>query len=92
MCHFIWKIYPFNQLSFYPLTALSYGLIENFMSSSSTSDHREQLYLHDRISQLEDDNYRLRKREEASKASLSDSSVNETQLKASLTKAYKDLV
>ena len=62
------------------------------MSSASTSDHREQLYLHDRISQLEDDNYRLRKREEASKASLSDSSVNETQLKASLTKAYKDLV
>ena len=41
---------------------------------------------------LQEENYRLRKYEEAAKANLVDSTVNETRLKNSLTKAYKDVV
>ncbi|XP_061197157.1 centrosomal protein of 72 kDa-like [Saccostrea echinata] len=69
--------------------ALAYGVIENFMKSDNETEKRHHLEGH--LKTLQDENYRLRKYEEAAKANLADSSVNETQLKNSLTKAYKDV-
>lgn len=71
-------------------TALAYGVIENFLKSEDEVEEREKLQGH--LKTLQDENYRLRKYEEAAKANLADSSVNETQLKNSLTKAYRDVV
>lgn len=70
--------------------ALAYGVIENFLKSEDDVEEREKLQGH--LKTLQDENYRLRKYEEAAKANLADSSVNETQLKNSLTKAYRDVV
>ncbi|XP_048762502.2 centrosomal protein of 72 kDa-like isoform X1 [Ostrea edulis] len=69
--------------------ALAYGVIENFMKSDNEVEERRQLQTH--LKTLQDENYRLRKYEEATKANLTDSSINETQLKNSLTKAYRDV-
>lgn len=69
--------------------ALAYGVIENFLKSEDEVEEREKLKGH--LKTLQDENYRLRKYEEAAKANLADSSVNETQLKNSLTKAYRDV-
>lgn len=65
-------------------------MIENFLKSEDEVEERRNLQGH--LKTLQDENYRLRKYEEAAKANLADSSVNETQLKNSLTKAYRDVV
>ena len=65
-------------------------MIENLLKSDNEVEERRKLQ--GLMKTLQDENYRLRKYEEAAKANLVDSSVNETQLKNSLTKAYKDVV
>nr|XP_022341017.1 centrosomal protein of 72 kDa-like [Crassostrea virginica] len=69
--------------------AFAYGVIENLLKSDNEVEERQKLQ--GLMKTLQDENYRLRKYEEAAKANLVDSSVNETQLKNSLTKAYKDV-
>ena len=65
-------------------------MIENLLKFDNEVEERRKL--HGLMKTLQDENYQLRKYEEAAKANLVDSSVNETQLKNSLTKAYKDVV
>ena len=65
-------------------------MIENLLKSDNEVEERRKLQ--GLMKPLQDENYRLRKYEEAAKANLVDSTVNETQLKNSLTKAYKDVV
>ena len=78
----------FTAFNFF--TAFAYGVIENLLKSENEFEERRKLQ--GLMKTLQDENYRLRKYEEAAKANLVDSSVNETQLKNSLTKAYKDVV
>ena len=65
-------------------------MIENLLKSDNEVEERRKLQ--GLMKTLQDENYRLRKYEEAAKANLVDSTVNETQLKNSLTQAYKDVV
>ena len=71
-------------------TAFAYGVIENLLKSDNEVEVRRKLQ--SLMKTLQDEDYRLRKYEKAAKANLVDSTVNETQLKNSLTKAYKDVV
>ena len=48
--------------------------------------------LQDEVSTLQEENYRLRKREELTRNTLADSTVNESQLKATLQHAYQENV
>lgn len=53
---------------------------------------RERRYVDEQLNRLEDENYRLRKQANDTKATLADSTFNETQMRTQLKKAQTDVV
>jgi regulator of replication initiation timing len=67
-------------------------LIQNLTKRFGDETSRQKRYVDEQLNRLEEENYRLRKQANDTKATLADSTFNETQMKSQLKKAQTDLV
>ena len=74
-------------------SGMAYGLLEGYIRK--TTDESQQLEirrLQDELSHTQKENNRIRRQEDITKSSLEDSAATEAHLKASLQKAFTDIV
>jgi len=74
-------------------SALAYGAIDDYLKTLADDSKRTEVQqLRAELGQLRKDNERLRRSEELTKSSLEDTAATEAHLKASLQKAFTDVV
>lgn len=82
-----------KDLHFLNTSGLAYGAIDDYLKSLvEDQDRGEVQQLRDEMGQLRRENQRLRRNEELTKSSLEDTAATEAHLKASLQKAFTDVV
>ncbi|CAC5375297.1 unnamed protein product [Mytilus coruscus] len=69
----------------------AYTLIQNLGKKFGDDSTREKRYVDEQLNRLEEENYRLRKQSNDTKATLADSTFNETQMRTQLRKAQTDV-
>ncbi|XP_071177138.1 centrosomal protein of 72 kDa-like [Mytilus edulis] len=69
----------------------AYSLIQNLGKKFGDDSTREKRYVDEQLNRLEEENYRLRKQSNDTKATLADSTFNETQMRTQLRKAQTDV-
>lgn len=73
-------------------SGFAYSLIQNLNKKFGDDSTREKRYVDEQLNRLEEENYRLRKQSNDTKATLADSTFNETQMRTQLRKAQTDVV
>ena len=72
---------------------MAYGLVEDYLRKmTDESQQLEIRRLQDEVTHVHKENNRIRRQEDITKSSLEDSAATEAHLKASLQKAFTDIV
>ena len=75
------------------LTGMAYGLVDDYLRKmTDESQQLEMRRLKEDVTLLQKENDRIRRQEDMAKSSLEDSAATEAHLKASLQKAFTDIV
>ena len=83
----------YTSTFYFLFIGLAYSAIDDYLRSSvNESQQHEIRQLRDEILQIRKDNSRIKRQEELTKSSLEDSAATEAHLKASLQKAFTDVV
>ena len=74
-------------------TGMAYGLVDDYLRKvTDESQQLEMRRLQEDVTLLQKENDRIRRQEDMAKSSLEDSAATEAHLKASLQKAFTDIV